>query len=430
MSTINPRTLGTILTMTKQTYRVVDLFCGCGGISRGFERTGRYTIEAGVEKEPHPIGAFEANHTSREGKRPIIYTGDIRRLVGPEAVDSLREWLAPTDLVSPGTVDVLVGGPPCQGFSRNGVRQYEESGTQRFYDDPRNHLYRAFLATIAELRPKIVLIENVREFLNFSGGKFSEDLLQRLDELGYVAGYRKVCAADYGVPQVRNRVLFIGVSRELANPSIRELPFPKPTHTPASEGQLDLIGDTVYRTVRDAISDLPPPIGKHGVALPYHLAEPTSDFARLMRSALGCVKNHVSRVLSDTSKARINAVGTGRMKFVDEDLRTKSFYGSAYRRLAWDEPALTITTWVYHVGSGRFAHPVEDRGITMREAARLQSFDDDFIFPNLINPVSQMIGNAVPPLMAEAFGDSIARFLDQHLSSFAGSKQRESVVLA
>ena len=102
------------------------------------------------------------------------------------------------------------------------------------------------------------------------------------------------------------------------------------------------------------------------------------------------------------------------MKHVDESLQTKSFYGSAYRRLDWNEPALTITTWVYHVGSGRFAHPVEDRAITMREAARLQSFDDDFIFPDLINPVSQMIGNAVPPLMAQAFGRAIADLLDKN----------------
>jgi site-specific DNA-cytosine methylase len=102
------------------------------------------------------------------------------------------------------------------------------------------------------------------------------------------------------------------------------------------------------------------------------------------------------------------------MKHIKEvHLKTKKFYGSAYRRLAWDEPALTITTWVYHVGSGRFAHPDEPRGITMREAARLQSFDDDFLFPPLINPVSQMIGNAVPPLLSEAFAYEFAAILDR-----------------
>ena len=100
------------------------------------------------------------------------------------------------------------------------------------------------------------------------------------------------------------------------------------------------------------------------------------------------------------------------MKHIDPKLRTKAFYGSAYRRLSWDEPSLTITTWVYHVGSGRFAHPTEDRGITMREAARLQSFDDGFVFPALVNPVSQMIGNAVPPLLANHFAQEFIRVLD------------------
>ena len=307
--------------------------------------------------------------------------------------------------------------PPCQGFSRNGVRKYEDLGG-RFYDDPRNHLYRAFLNTVAELRPKILLIENVREFLNFGGGKFSEELLIRLDELGYTASFKKVCAADYGVPQVRNRVIFIAVSRQFATPSATQLPFPIGTFKRAEDAQLDLLENRLYRTVRDAISDLPAPNFSHGVALPYGkgTGRPLSEFAKLMRSSTGEVNNHVARQLSAMSTARINAVGTGRMKHVAESLQTQSFYGSAYRRLAWDEPALTITTWVYHVGSGRFAHPEEDRGITMREAARLQSFDDDFVFPNLINPVSQMIGNAVPPLMARAFGESISQFLDRYTS--------------
>ena len=96
----------------KPKYKIVDLFCGCGGISRGFERTGRFSVEAGVELEPHPIRAFQANHTSSSGERPVIYTGDIRKLVGPEAEHDLWEWLRPAQLTEPGQIDVLVGGPP------------------------------------------------------------------------------------------------------------------------------------------------------------------------------------------------------------------------------------------------------------------------------------------------------------------------------
>jgi DNA (cytosine-5)-methyltransferase 1 len=410
-------------------YTLVDLFCGCGGLSRGFERSTRYTVEAGVELAPHPIAAFAANHTSAQGGRPLTFNGDIRMLVGPEAPQSLWEWLRPTGIREPGQLDVLVGGPPCQGFSRNGVRKYESSG-QRFYDDPRNHLYRAFLVAVAELLPKVVLIENVREFLNFGGGKFSQDLLARLDELGYTADFQKVCAADYGVPQMRHRVIFIAVSRQVGKPSRLELPFPQRRFCSNDDVQLSLIGDAQYRTVRDAIADLPKPVYKHGIELGYSTSVGRSTFASEMRSTRGVVPNHVARHLSKLSLDRINAVGTGRMKHVAKQLQTESFYGSAYRRLAWDEPALTITTWVYHVGSGRFAHPEEDRGITMREAARLQSFDDNFLFPALINPVSQMIGNAVPPLMAKAFAEEIAGFLDVPVLSKRNAVPRESAVSA
>lgn len=405
--------MSTILKMTSKKYCVIDLFCGCGGISRGFQRTGRYSIELGVEIESHPIKTFAANLRNHDGQPPVTYNGDIRNLVGPDAFDDLWCWVQRTAVQKPGDLDVLVGGPPCQGFSRNGVRQYLEDVAIRFYDDPRNHLYRAFLDTIAELRPKVVLIENVREFLNFGGGKFSEDLLAKLAEMGYVADYRKICAADYGVPQVRHRVLFVAVLRDFADIKVSELPFPTPTHKKGGK-QGDLIGDTAYRTVRDAISDLPLPVFEHKKTQEYPASCTNNAYAELMRSQSGKVRNHVARKLSALSVARINAVGTGRMKHAPEDLQTRSFYGSAYRRLAWDEPSLTITTWVYHVGSGRFAHPEEDRCITMREAARLQSFDDDFIFPDLINPVSQMIGNAVPPLLAEAFAKSFETFLDMY----------------
>lgn len=411
-------------------YTVIDLFCGCGGISRGFDRTGRFTIEAGVELEPHPMRAFEANHRNAADNPPVVYTGDIRSLIGPEATVSFKEWSAPTNLQEPGKLDVLVGGPPCQGFSRNGVRQYLDAGFKRFYDDPRNHLYRAYLNVVEALRPKVLMIENVREFLNFGDGKFSEDLLKRLDELGYNAGFRKVCAADYGVPQMRHRVIFLAVSREIARPTDQELPFPARKFSQCDRGQLGLLEGFGYRTVRDAISDLPDPNYTHGVPLSYPTDCEISALASQLRSRTGVVLNHVARKLSESSKARINAVGTGRMKHVEDHLKTKSFYGSAYRRLAWDEPALTITTWVYHVGSGRFAHPVDDRGITMREAARLQSFDDDFIFPNLINPVSQMIGNAVPPLMAQAFGESISNYLDYHLSRKPRTRGSSSAAVA
>lgn len=387
-------------------FTIVDLFSGCGGISRGFQRTGSFATEFAVEIEPHFARGCEANIRNSWGKPTRVFCGDIGRLLAETELRRREFEIAGIDGEN---VDVLVGGPPCQGFSRNGVRQYlDEKPNVRFFDDPRNHLYKCFLSFVELLSPKIIFIENVREFLNFGEGKFSSDLLERLDALGYRATFRKVCAADFGVPQIRHRVIFLAVRKDLESISNVEQLFPLPTHQPDSG---DMFGSR-HVTVREAIGDLPKPASSQREAeLPYPANGRVSDFAQLMRSESGLVKNHFSRELSAKQVARINAVGTGRMKHIAQSLRTKAFYGSAYRRLAWDEPSLTITTWVYHVGSGRFAHPVEDRGLTMREAARLQSFDDDFIFPALVNPVSRMIGNAVPPLLAQRIAETIAKAL-------------------
>jgi len=389
-------------------FKIVDLFSGCGGISRGFQRTGSFATKFAAEIEPHFARAFEANIRNSQRKATRVFCGDIEALV-TDVSTRKREFECAE--VAEGDIDVLVGGPPCQGFSRNGVRLYvDQARSTRFYDDPRNHLYRCFLRLVEVLSPKVLFIENVREFLNFGGGKFSSDLLERLDTLGYRAAFRKMCAADFGVPQIRHRVIFLGVRKGLINfPSPDQL-FPLPTHY-ANRGEMF---GRQYVTVREAISDLPAPTPSREIALPYPSNDCVSSFAQMMRSSSGSVWNHFSRELSKKQRDRINAVGTGRMKHIPKSLRTRAFYGSAYRRLAWDEPSLTITTWVYHVGSGRFAHPTEDRGLTMREAARLQTFDDDFIFPPLVNPVSRMIGNAVPPVLAQRIAELIAKALQQN----------------
>jgi DNA (cytosine-5)-methyltransferase 1 len=359
-------------------YSVVDLFAGCGGLSRGLA--------------PHSAGAFAANIAGRNGSPASVFTGDIMVLVNDPA--KLRTQLEKFGLAIPGSLDLLAGGPPCQGFSRNGVRRYEESG-QRFYDLPINHLYKAFLKVLELTMPRVVLIENVREFLRAGGGKFRDDLFTRLEELGYKAEAFIVCAADYGVPQMRYRMIVLAYRDGCV------VQFPQASRASAE-----------YRTVLDAIADLPPAayLDKKAM-LRYSEHGQVSEYAQSLRSKSGWVANHYGRVLSERNAHRLRAVGTGRMRDVAADLQTKSFYGGAYGRLSWNEPSLTITTWVYHVGSGRFGHPSEDRGITMREAARLQSFDDDFVFPPLINPVSRMIGNAVPPMLAKAFGLEIAQAL-------------------
>lgn len=408
----------------KSKYKLVDLFSGCGGISRGFEWTGRFGTQLGIELMPHPAAAFLSNICDIQGRPTRTLQADVEAIT--RSASTIWAELKQCDIAGPGEIDVLVGGPPCQGFSRNGVRKYDAEDKQtRFYDDPRNHLYRAFLRFAAETQPKIILIENVREFLNFNNGKFSSDLVSKLNDIGYDVDFKKICAADYGVPQIRWRVLFVAVRKDVCDTLGQGPKFPTPEFK--ADRQLTLLGgNRQHRTVFDAISDLPPaPVGKKNYVVHYDTTSDVSEYASLMRNPLGHVFNHFARKLSAKQIARINAVGSGRMKNISEELRTEKFYGSAYRRLSWDEPALTITTWVYHVGSGRFAHPEEDRGITMREAARLQSFDDGFAFPPMINPVSQMIGNAVPPLLAYEFAKLFESTLDAY---YAQTNQRGKMV--
>jgi DNA (cytosine-5)-methyltransferase 1 len=393
-------------------YRMVDLFSGCGGLSRGFEWTGRFGTELGVELHPHPAKAFARNIRNTSGDGAAIYEGDITNLARDESL--LWATLRKAGVGGPEEIDVLAGGPPCQGFSRNGPRLYvDEDRTERFYDHPNNHLYRSFLTFVDELSPKIVLVENVREFLKFGGGKFSDDLKLKFNEMGYEVRFQKVNAADFGVPQNRHRIFFVAVRKDVADRTGFGPEFPCGTFVPGGEdGTLGLF--QAHRTVRDAISDLPSPAVNKNDLVHYDLRVPVSMLAERLRSSKGTVHNHVGRQLSKIQVERINAVGSGRMKHIKESLKTEKFYGSAYRRLSWDKPALTITTWVYHVGSGQFAHPSEDRGVTMREAARLQSFDDDFVFPPFVNPTSQMIGNAVPPLVAHAFAQQFTKILDKY----------------
>lgn len=404
--------------MAKMTYRVVDLFSGCGGLSRGFEWTGRFGTELGVELHPHPAKAFAQNIRNAKGEAAAVYQGDIVNLTNDRRL--YQATLDKSGINGSSEIDVVAGGPPCQGFSRNGPRLYSDGDkTLRFYDHPNNHLYKSFLFFVEQLRPKLVLVENVREFLKFGGGKFSFDLHAKFVELGYEVEFQKINAADFGVPQTRNRVFFIAVRKDVADATGIGPQFPSGLFRKGvSDGELGLFPP--HRTVREAIADLPTPVTVKDGLVQYRSATTLSDLAKRLRSKSGEVHNHVARTLSRIQIDRINAVGTGRMKHIEDVLKTEKFYGSAYRRLAWDEPALTITTWVYHVGSGRFAHPVEDRGITMREAARLQSFDDDFRFPPFVNPTSQMIGNAVPPLVGHAFAQQFVKILDSYYRKSIG----------
>jgi DNA (cytosine-5)-methyltransferase 1 len=368
-------------------YTLIDLFSGCGGISRGFERVGFRSL-LGLDNHADSLETYKLNH--HENTRTLnmdirdIDPADVRRELG------LRR----------GALDCLVGGPPCQSFSKNTPRK------ERFFEDERNHLYKWFTEFVADFMPKVVLIENVAELANAHNGFVREEILERLDEMGYETTWNRLLAADYGVPQLRRRVFFMA-----SRIGSQHLHFPTPTHRERNSPPT-LLQEPEHVTVREAISDLPHlSHGEGSEPMPY-AGPASSDFQRLVRDGSRSVYDHVARSLAPMQLARLRAIKPGqRMADLPSHLRTAQGYGGAYARLAWEKPALTITTWVFHPGSGRFGHPEDDRTITMREAARIQSFDDDFRFVGSYNSKSRQIGNAVPPLLAQRVAEVMARQL-------------------
>jgi DNA (cytosine-5)-methyltransferase 1 len=350
---------------------VVDLFCGCGGLSAGFRRAG-FAVRLGVERDPVPLATFARNFPEAVALRADL------------AVTSPADVLAAARLRR-GRLDCLVGGPPCQGWSKN------VPARERSADDPRNALMRRFVEFVAELRPRAVLIENVAEVAKAYDAATTDHLLGRFAALGYDATAVRVNAADFGVPQLRRRNLFLAVERGAP------LPVPRPVGAPPV-------------TVDEAIADLPPLEAGAGTSPCGYASQPTSAYQKLLRRDDGTVTEHVARALRPRQLARVRAIAPGSGGGADalpESLRPRMTYSGGYARLYPDQPARTITRWVFHPGSGRFFHPWQDRVVTIREAARLQGFPDEFVFTGRYIQNAHMVGEAVPPLLAAAVADAV-----------------------
>lgn len=445
--------------MAQKKYTLAEFFCGCGGTSRGFTRSGRFNVALGNDIKFEALKTFEFNHRHDEVP-PTTIRQDIRLL----DVDLIHAKLKDKGIAQ-GDLDCMIGGPPCQGFSQ--LRRTEQrkkgkivkfSGYSQLAHDPRNDLVLRYLEVAEALRPKFLVIENVPQMLNhgFEGrlGKLSELVIQMLErDLGYNVEVAVVNCADYGVPQLRERAVFIASS--VGAPS-----FPALTHADPSKPKLLAEGRKPWVTVQDAIGDLcAPSAGADelgGGSLDLYGADP-SEYAKSMRTSKAFPFNHITRdykqsVLDiikemrpgqtwDTESERMRAkygraiAKLAKAKNISPEAAKlalerqgainpafyKDYYWSAYTRLAWDAPALTITANANFLGSGRFSHPTEMRGITMREAARLQSFDDDFRFVTSLEDEEDttrvgigmdMIGEAVPPALSQAIATHLAAQLD------------------
>ncbi len=366
--------------------RVLDLFCGAGGLSLGLEQAGAFVTTAGVDLLADRIATFTANHPCADGLAADLTALSHARL----------RALA-------GQVDVVVGGPPCQGFSS--IRPFRTLTE----GDPRNSLVEHFVLVIAGLQPRWFLFENVVGLLTHQDGHRLAALVAGLEEAGYRVDWRVLNAARHGVPQRRERVFVVG-SRD-------GLPYrwPRPTHHFAGRSMagdrpqvlrsVEEDGLPAALTLRQAIDDLPPveagqEAGAYEPALPARTA-----YQRSMREGASALSlhrgtRHSARMLEIIrhAGANISALPPGMVS---------SGFSSCYSRLEADRPSNTITVNFVHPASNRCIHPSQDRALTPREGARLQSFPDRYRFCGTQAQIVKQIGNAVPPLLAQALGQAI-----------------------
>ena len=362
----------------------VDLFCGAGGMSIGLESTGLFRAAAACDADPDSAAAYAANHSDA-----LMLGSDVRRLDPSEAADVLG--------IAVGGLGVLAAGPPCQGFSRNRARRGGEA-------DPRNTLLWEAVRWAEALRPAAVLIENVPDMLSASSGSVAEQLIAGLGRAGYEhVECRVLNAADFGAAQRRRRA-FVLAGRD------GPIRLPAATHQPCSGEQGALVPSERWATVADAIGDLPSLAAGEGRSPSPYASDPACSLQKMLRGGAVTVADHVAWPLSDVQSDRLACLGPGDgAESLPGHLAVNAQYGGAYRRLRWDEPALTVTTWLHHPGSGAYYHPSDHRTITLREAARLQSFPDRAVFRGSKQSRCRQVGNAVPPLVAAAIGREIHR---------------------
>lgn len=341
------------ITVKQPVAQVIDMFCGCGGMSLGFaamaKATGAFRIVGGIDINEVSLRTYGHNFGV-----PALKV-DVRELATSEILlHSFLESLPDYDQKLP---TVLIGCAPCQGFTAHRKKNWDTP-------DIRNGLVEAFADVAFSMQPDCVIMENVPELLSGRYWKHFQYLRDRLNEAGYTVKQAIHSAAEHGAPQERFRALIIAMKVDFSMPEARLQP-------------------SEFRTVRDAISDLPPvSAGKQASS------DPMQKSAAHRKSTIDVIK-----AIPKNGGSRPNGVGPKCL------LNFKGF-ADVYGRLAWDRPAITITHYARNPASGRFVHPEQNRGLTMREAARLQSFPDGFEFTGGFDDVFRQIGEAVPPMLS------------------------------
>ena len=345
-------------------YYILDLFCGAGGFSSGFEQNSHFKTLIGLDFDKSAIQTFAHNFPDA-----LAICGDITdKKIKEIIINKAREL----------KINMIIGGPPCQGFSLKGKNLGLE--------DKRNFLFLEYLDIVEQLQPQIFIIENVKNILSSANGYFRHEIEQKIKNLGYQVNSGILNAFDYGVPQTRQRAFFIASKNNL-------IEFPQKW-------------DKTF-SVFDAISDLAYLESNEGEIISEYQQLPQTPYQKILRGRH--LQYHKASNHSAFALEKLKMIPPcGSKQHLPKELWGKQQFSTTWGRLVWNEPSPTIDTRFDTPSNGKNSHPVLHRSITPREAARIQSFHDNFEFLGTKTQVCKQIGNAVPPFLAKAIADKIA----------------------
>ena len=381
--------------------KVVDLFSGAGGLTYGFQKkihrnrfvdNNSFQILMANEVDSDASFAFKMNFP----EIPLLEM----------TIEKLTPSYLRANKIDVSDVDLIIGGPPCQSYSTVGKRQYDARAT----------MYEEYRRLLSFIQPKVFIFENVtglKTMKNNEGKPVIEDIVQAFSnfedfktELGYNLNVETLNSKYYGVPQSRERVFLVGVRKDLEIKHPWEFP------------QKKIVKERNCLTVEDAIGDLPSL--ENGETKDSYCLKPNKRYQYLMRGNSKVLRNHVNGLNGERMLKIMAAVSQGEGKrhineqvkngILDEELYLTSGYDNTYGRLWWNQPSTTITNSMTTPSSLRCIHPLQNRAISPREGARIQSFPDSFIFSGSKEKITSQIGNAVPPILAIAIAEEIERF--------------------
>ncbi len=347
----------------------IDLFAGCGGLSKGFMDAG-YNVILGVDNDDAALKTFAFNHDNAQ-----TLNADLSQT---ETFDKICM------LTSDSSIDLIIAGPPCQGFSLTGPRKFNDS---------RNKLYLAVFEAVQRYSPKAFVIENVTGMATLYDGQIKDEIIQRFFQLGYNVSWKILCAADYGVPQIRKRLFFVGLKKDYGT-----FAFPSPVLSPKE-----------YISCSDALSDLPSREETLGQENDVYSSPAITDYQHKMRGEARTLSNHVATNHTRHVKDVISQVPDGgNYKDLPKGVGESRRFNEAWTRYSSNKPSRTIDT-----GHRNHFHYKYNRVPTIRENARLQSFPDDFVFLGNKTQQNRQVGNAVPPLLGYHLGLEILKYISK-----------------